>query len=571
MYTISNILNPTVEELSFLKKAAFDIMGVSPYPIFGNNHLVGTCYAVLYAKIDNPTDEEKSLFEEINSSSAVLARNLSAEAFDYVYDKYDDSVLKAIIVNYGRIIDGNEFVTPESLSDLAIRIMDIKPEEAVLDLCSGVGGFLTAAYTNNSDANYTGVDINSESALITKIISYVLKGAFTIENKNVFLLAEHDKKFDKIFANYPFGMRIRDLGTGNEYIDKISNKVTAISKATSSDWVFNYLALDLLENTGKAVCISTNGSMFNTIDKPIRKYFVDNGYIETVISLPGRLFYTTNIPVTMIVLSKGNNGIKFVDASAFYQKGRRNNTLSSEDINKILHGVKEKTEYSEFASKDQIVSEDYNLSPNRYLSSYIEKLAVKDGKPFSSVIKSITRGASIRADELDKLTVYEETDYQYLMLSNIQNGIIDTELPYLSNIEPALEKYCLKENNLILSKNGYPYKVAVVGKSDKKILANGNLFIIELDEEQVDPYYIKALFESEKGIALLKSITVGATIPNIGVSQLQNLVIPIPSMEEQKKIAAMFQEVEDEIKLLQLRIQKAIARKNQVFEEGMEE
>ena len=53
------------------------------------------------------------------------------------------------------------------------------------------------------------------------------------------------------------------------------------------------------------------------------------------------------------------------------------------------------------------------------------------------------------------------------MLANIQNGIIDDKLPYLSSIEPKYEKYCLKNNDLILSKNGYPYKVAVARERDR--------------------------------------------------------------------------------------------------------
>ena len=57
-------------------------------------------------------------------------------------------------------------------------------------------------------------------------------------------------------------------------------------------------------------------------------------------------------------------------------------------------------------------------------------------------------------------------------------------------------------------------------KDGQRILANGNLYIIELDESRANPYYIKAFFDSEQGIAALKSITVGATIPNIGVDTL---------------------------------------------------
>ena len=155
------------------------------------------------------------------------------------------------------------------------------------------------------------------------------------------------------------------------------------------------------------------------------------------------------------------------------------------------------------------------------------------------------------------------------MLANIKNGLIDKELPYLKSIDKKNDKYCLSNHCLILSKNGYPYKIAVAEvKEGQRILGNGNLYIIELDEEKADPYYLAALFGSEQGTAALKSITVGATIPNIGVEQLTKLVIPIPPIEKQKEIADKYKTVKDEITMLQLKLEKAKNRMAHIIEEG---
>ena len=159
------------------------------------------------------------------------------------------------------------------------------------------------------------------------------------------------------------------------------------------------------------------------------------------------------------------------------------------------------------------------------------------------------------------------TNMQYLMLSNIRDGLIDEKLPYLTEIEPKYEKYCLKNDDLILSKNGYPYKIAVASvKGGQKILANGNLYIIEVDRDRANPYYLKAFFESEHGVSALKSITVGATIPNIGVEMLKNLVIPLPSLEEQNRIAQKYQATLDEISVLKLRLENAVNRLYHIFD-----
>ena len=126
----------------------------------------------------------------------------------------------------------------------------------------------------------------------------------------------------------------------------------------------------------------------------------------------------------------------------------------------------------------------------------------------------------------------------------------------------------MKDNHLILSKNGYPYKIAIAKiQEGQRILANGNLYIIELDEDKVNPYYLKAFFESEQGIAVLKSITVGATIPNIGVDKLKKVEIPLPSLEVQKRIAERYQATLDEIAAYKSKMEKAMNLLNHIFDE----
>ena len=200
-----------------------------------------------------------------------------------------------------------------------------------------------------------------------------------------------------------------------------------------------------------------------------------------------------------------------------------------------------------------------------------DKIEFHNGVTFESIIKSISRGASCSAKQLDEMISESVTNMQYLMLANIQDGIIDDKLPYLSYIDSKYEKYCLKNNTLILSKNGYPYKIAVASVPDgQRILANGNLYIIELDEEKANPYYVKAFLESEQGHAVLKSITVGATIPNIGVDKLKNIKIPLPPIEEQERIAQKYQAILDEIAVVKLRLEKAMNKLHHIFDEESE-
>ena len=243
-------------------------------------------------------------------------------------------------------------------------------------------------------------------------------------------------------------------------------------------------------------------------------------------------------------------------------------SLSDENIETIIEALTADREYSRSISIEELRRNEYTLSLNRYVAN---NMSFHNGVPFESIIKSISRGAPCTAKQLDEMVSDSVTNMQYLMLANIQDGMIDDKLPYLSYIDPKYERYCLKNNALILSKNGFPYKVAVASvKKGQHILANGNLYIIELDEKKANPYFIKAFFDSEQGHAVLKSITVGAAMPNIGVDKLKKVEIPLPPMDEQERIAQEYQATLDEIAVIKLRLEKAVNKLHHIWDEERE-
>lgn len=539
--------------------------------VMKTENYIAVCYAALMVK----NEECKSLKDIIRKTeenvaieeSYFIAEGISEnfELIVAVADKYSEEELYMFILfasigmDYGYMNDE----TPDSLVELVLKLLNIKKEDKVADFGCARGNFLVKAFLNNK-ATYFGNEINTSSKVIAKIRASLLDGEIIIKQEDMFKISE-EHKFDKIFSNYPFGMRIKDLNDGFEYLNHLSNTIPNITKATSSDWIFNSILLKSLAEDGKAIGIMTNGSTWNSIDKPIREYFVRNGLIECVISLPARLFENTAIPTTLIVLSKGNKKIRMVDAHEIYHEGRRQNTFSKEDIEKILAYVQTDSKFSKYVHLEELIENDFAISPIRYLT---EELNIADAVEFGEVIKSITRGAQCKASELDELVSNEPTSMQYLMLSNIQDGMIESELPYLKEIEIKYKKYCIKNNSLLLSKNGVPFKIAVAEVIDgREILGNGNIYIIELEEDKVNPYYVKAFLESEQGIASLKKITVGATIPNIPVETLKKMKIPVPSLDKQKNIVDKYLAKVDEIKILNLRLTKAKNSLKTIFEE----
>lgn len=571
----NNEFNTQVENATWAISNRLKTNGIMP----STENVVASAYLLYLCAKQNYAF--KTLNEIIASDS--LASQKKYFLMNYIHDKiwqvifplttdYSVSVFKEIVLNYeNQNRTQPDTSTPISLVKLANKILNINNNEVVADVCSGNGTFLLNSATSTPTAHYYGYDIAASCKDITDIRANLLNTKMETETIDVFELPKRlqlNHSFDKLFSNYPFGIRVSGmLQCAKEFIDTLTDVNPYIFPGTSSDWIYNSLLLHLMNENGKAIAIMTNGACFNSIDLQARRYFIDNGFVEAVISLPNALFNSTSIPVTMIVLSNFNRTVRMIDATKMFTKGRRTNELSDKNIKNILFAYNNDTENSISISNDELKINEYALSPQRYLAYNIPEEDQENYIAFKHVIKQIKRGAPIRASDLDNLASEEETNIKYLRLQDIKDGIISDELNCLKELEPRHSAYLLKDKDLILGKIGFPYKVAVAQiTQEQSIIPVGNMYAIELDTTKINPYYIKAFFESEQGAAALKSITTGVTIPIISVDRLKNLHVPVPSIKKQNKIANEYLAVLDEIQVLKLKLQKATNRLGHVFD-----
>ena len=511
----------------------------------------------------SPESEERTFF--IQRAIGQCWDNIRGLKYRFSVDEFN-----AVLLFYnGNANRGWDCVTPIGVSRLAAKLINAKPGMKVLDIGTGTGGFIRESMLAGSEAFDVGIEINAEVAVIAGIRAEILGENVEIRLCNVFDDAALDRQFDAVFANYPFGLRAKNTGSfGENYVRKLCNDNPVFSKLSSMDWVFNQKAYDCINGPGRVICIMANGSTWNTIDKYARRDFLERGLVEAVISLPSRIYDNMGVGTTMIVFSHGNETTMMVNAEEMFEKGRRMNTITDAHIEKIVAACYQETEISRRVSMMEIQDKQYTFSPAAYLDTQIAE--IENGVELGS-LATITRGAQLQAAALDELASDKVTNTQYLMLANIQNGIIEDDLPYLRELDDRLEKYCLKNNNLILSKNGAPFKIAVAEVKDgQHILANGNLYVMTVDETKADPYYLKAYLESEEGAAALKRITVGSTIPNLGVEQLKKLLIPLPSLAEQRQIADEYRACIADLKLSQRKTAKILDRMSHVYDSSKE-
>lgn len=497
--------------------------------------------------------------------SEVLSRNLNGlwETVQNYIDRFNADALEEVILYDNSFF---EMSTPVSLVKLADRVLNINEHDKILDICSGCATFPVYAFQNAKANEYMGVEINYNLNDIAILRASLLDANYTFVINNA-LTYNFPENYDKIFSNYPFALRGTDLDESRRELQKYFGLDNSCISRCSSDWLFNATIIRYLKKTGKAVAIMTNGATFNKPDMYMRKFFVENGYIETVINLPEKMFADTGISTTMIVFSSCNRSIKLINASHIYSKKyRRLNIFSDEDIDRIVNYISSDNNNTVVLSPAEMREHEYNLMATHYL----DKPVVKNGVCFGEIVKNIARGSQVKPELLESYKSITPTNYRFISLANIVNGSLDIEegQQYITELPKVLEKFVIPDNSIVLSKMASPtFRSAVVNSDNShSIIATGNLYIIEVDETKADPYYIQAFFDSTAGETALNYASGGSVVKTISAEAVKNIMIPLPPLDEQKRIAQKYQASLDEYNMLKRKMKKAVERKRTLLE-----
>ena len=465
-----------------------------------------------------------------------------------------------------------EHVTPKHVIELALHILEINDEDIVADVCSGVGNFILEGSIQNPKTQFYGFENNNESISVAKMRAEIVGDNIHLYRKDIFEFLDIEGslgRFDKIFSHFPVKVDMRYL-RNKEVYHKLCNKYLGLKESNDSSWFFSAAICEMLaDDNSRAVCIVPNGSLCNSISEEVRKDFIEKGLIECIVELPEKFIPGTLIETSLIVFSKNNEkNIKIIDAKALGEKERKSTKFSNTDIEYVSKSMHMDTKLTTIIDYNLICENDFILNKARYLK---DEIKIKNGKKFEQVIKNIRRGAALTAQNIDNMITNEVTNCQLLMVSNINNGRIDTKLQSLNNVEKRLFKYMVKDGEFILSRNSTPFRVAVASvKDNHKILANSNVYMIELDTEQLNPYFLLAFFGSETGEALLNSMSAGTRTAVLGINDIKNMTIPVPKKEVQDKIAKEYFSKLQTMEELKNKVQIIENELKEVFNKEME-
>lgn len=299
-----------------------------------------------------------------------------------------------------------EFYTPQPISSIVSRIVTLDSQDPttgkkkhlnkVLDFACGSGSLLlnvrhemakdkgTIGKIYGQEKNITTYNLARMNMLLhgVKDTEFEIFHGDTLLNEWPLLSELNPAKkltFSAVVANPPFSLKWEQT---DALAQDFRFQSYGLAPKSAADFSFLLHGFHFLADDGVMAIILPHGVLFRGgVEERIRRKLLEDGHIDTVIGLPANLFYSTGIPVCILVLKrcKKNNDVLFINAAEHFEKGKRQNRLLDEHIDKIVDTYqyrKEEERYSCRVSMEKIKQEDYNLNISRYVSTAQDEIIV---------------------------------------------------------------------------------------------------------------------------------------------------------------------------------------------------
>lgn len=331
------------------------------------------------------------------------------DAYEYLMTMYASNAGKS----------GGEFFTPADVSELLTRLGTVGKTEVnkVYDPACGSGSLLLKAEKvlgREAVRNgFYGQEINITTYNLCRINMFLHDvgfDKFDIACEDTLISPAHwdDEPFELIVSNPPYS--IKWAGDENPLLinDPRFAPAGVLAPKSKADLAFIMHSLSWLAPNGTAAIVCFPGIMYRGgAEQKIRKYLIDNNFIDCVIQLPSNLFFGTSIATCIMVMKKGkaDNKILFIDATNECIKVTNNNKLTADNMNKIVDCFANRTEeahFSHLAAYDEVAENDYNLSVSTYVEAEDTREKIDIDKLNAEIAEIVSREDALRK-EIDKI------------------------------------------------------------------------------------------------------------------------------------------------------------------------
>ena len=440
-----DVITPEIKEDAIKTKGYF----IYPSELFQNiaknaftNETLNTDLAQIFRNIENSASgyasehDIKGLFADFDTTSnrlgnSVLEKNkrlaavingvagLSFGDFEnHQIDLFGDAY-EFLISNYAANAgkSGGEFFTPQNVSKLIaqLALLGQTSVNKIYDPACGSGSLLLQA-KKQFDAHliedgFFGQEINHTTynlARMNMFLHNINYDKFDIALGDTLISPRYgeEKPFDAIVSNPPYS--VNWIGSDDPTLINDDRFAPAgiLAPKSKADFAFVLHSLSYLSAKGRAAIVCFPGIFYRGgAEQKIRKYLIDNNYVETVIALPPNLFYGTSIAVNILVLSKHkpDTRTQFIDASGedFFKKETNNNVLTDDHIARIvsIFADKEAVPYTAVqVDNQQIAENDYNLSVSSYVEAKDTREVIDIKQLNAEVAQTVVRINELRAD-----------------------------------------------------------------------------------------------------------------------------------------------------------------------------
>ncbi|WP_291060651.1 MULTISPECIES: type I restriction-modification system subunit M [unclassified Empedobacter] len=356
----------------------------------------------LFSEINLNSEKLGKTYEDRNEQLCKIITKIAEGIADFSTDS--DALGDAYEYLIGQFAAGSgkkagEFYTPQRLSDILSEIVTLDSQDPklgrkknldkVIDFACGSGSLLLNVRKNIVEEGGTVGQIYGQEKNITTYnlarMNMLLHGVKTNEfeifhgdtlKNDWSILSEPNPakkvEFDAIVANPPFSLK---WDASEAMGEDFRFKGYGLAPKSAADFAFLLHGFHYLSRQGTMAIILPHGVLFRGgAEERIRTKLLKDNNIDAIIGLPSNLFYSTGIPVCIIVLKKckKQDDVLVINASDYFEKGKRQNFLRDTDIEKIVDTYKNRTEedrYSRRVSLDEIAKNDYNLNITRYVST----------------------------------------------------------------------------------------------------------------------------------------------------------------------------------------------------------